>query len=205
MPNRTKALLIAALAALALTVNVSSASAVVAKFASEKYPATLTGTQTAPHTLETVAGKLECKSATFSGILVAKSTTLTVTPAYATCTFVGAAATVAMNGCTYKFELGAMKGENESTGGGLEIICPAGKEIVVTAGLCVMKIPASLESAGFVNTVNLAGGEFELKVNIVVTYTLNNGCGKPEGKYELGKLLGNYKVKGNNGPVGVTE
>lgn len=204
MSNRIKALGVVALAILAVAVPASSASGAVAKFSSEKYPATLTGTQTSPHVFLSGAGPLSCTVAKFTGELAEKSQFVSVTPTYETCSLAGKEATVAMEGCTHKLDAGGMIGENESMGG-MQILCPAEKEIKVTSGECVIKIPPMAESLGFADFKNLEGGEFQEKLDVNLSYSVNNKCGPKEGTYNDGKTAGTYKVKGNNGPVGVAE
>lgn len=204
MSRRTKtpaALLVVAFAFAALA---STASAKVAEFASEKYAAALTGNQTGAHEFTTVAGPLKCTTAKITGNLAAQSKTVVFTPTYENCTFVGKAATVAMNGCTYTFEAGLLLNPKEAMGA-MRINCPAEKEIVVTAGECVMKIPPTAgEGPGFIDFVNIEEKEIEAKLDVApLNYSLNAKCGPKEGAYEGGKLVGPYRIKGNNGPIGV--
>jgi len=200
---RNKTLGAVVLAALVMAVNASPASAKVAEFASEKYPSVLVGTQTAPHEFLTVAGPLKCMEAKITGNLAAQAPSVSVSPSYGMCTFVGKPATVAMNGCTYRLEAGLLLNENESMGL-MKIVCPGANEIVVTAGECVMKIPPTAEAEGFVDFKNIEEKEIEAKLDVApLKYSLNNKCGVPEGNKEGGKLLGPYRIKGSNGPIGV--
>lgn len=204
MSNRLKIVGVAALATLAMAVQTSSASAVVANFASEKYNATLTGNQTAAHTLETVAGPLKCTTAKATVTITEKTTELFSTPSFAGCTFVAQTAFVLVNGCKFRFEAGAMEGENEAKNGGLEIWCEAGKSLSVTANECIMKILPTGVGIGSIDYKNVAGGAFEATANLSpIKYWLNNKCGKAEGNYENGVYNGIWKFTGNNGPVGV--
>jgi hypothetical protein len=61
---------------------------------------------------------------------------------YSGCKFLGVATTIDMNGCDYVYVAGALVGENRE--GEVEIKCPAGKEIEVTAkGCTITVIPAA--------------------------------------------------------------
>jgi len=201
MSNRIKAVVAAAAATLAMAVSASPASAQVAEFFSVAYPTNLTGTQAAPHVFASAAGPLTCKVAKFTGKLAELSTTVSVAPTYEECTLKEKEAAVAVNGCTYTLEAGQTLKEGQSEGG-MSIVCPKEKEIVVTAGECEVKIlPTAV--VGFIDFKNI-GEEFEAKANVTpINYSLNNKCGPKEGKYENGKLDGVYKVKGSEGRVGV--
>jgi hypothetical protein len=201
MSNRIKAVAAIAAATLAMAVGPSPASAQVAEFFSVAYPTNLTGTQAAPHVFASAAGPLTCKVAKFTGKLTERSATVSVAPTYEECTLKGEAAAVAVNGCTYTLEAGLILKENESEGG-MSIVCPAEKQIVVTAGKCEVKILPTA-TIGFIDFKNV-GEEFEAKANLApINYSLNNKCGPKEGEYENGKLDGVYKVKGSEGRIGV--
>src|SRR5881275_881413 len=150
MSRKINALGALALATVAFGLLAGGASAKVAEFASEKYPAVLTGTQTGVHEFKTEAGPLKCNVAKIGGNLAAQAGTVVFTPAYEMCTYVGKPAAVAINGCTYTFIAGLLLNPNESMGA-MQIKCPAEKEIVVTAGECVLKIPPTAgEGPGFI-------------------------------------------------------
>jgi hypothetical protein len=204
MSRRTKALGALVVVALAIGALAGTASAKVAEFASEKYPAALTGNQVGVHEFIGVAGPLRCMTAKVTGNLAAQSKTVVFAPSYENCTFVGKPAAVAINGCTYTFEAGLLLNPKEAMGA-MKILCPTEKEIVVTAGECVMKIPPTAgEGPGFIDFINVEEKEIEAKLDVApLNYSLNATCGPKEGAYEGGKLVGPYRIKGNAGPIGV--
>jgi hypothetical protein len=131
--------IVAAIMAVMAFAGVASASA--ASFRAESAPGTTTGGQKTSHVFTTDAGTVTCKNASFSGVINSTTEATTeVTPSYSECTafgFVGA--TVAMNGCTYKFN--SPTGSAGTYTGTTSIICPSGKEIVVTAsGVCTVRL-----------------------------------------------------------------
>jgi hypothetical protein len=85
-------------------------------------------------------GTIECKKATFTGtsFVTSPQKTVTVTPAYSECTFLGISNVVVnTNGCTYTF--------NQPTGTGpftgtVNINCPAGKKISFEASGCKIEV-----------------------------------------------------------------
>jgi hypothetical protein len=191
-----------ALAALALSLMAASASAKVAEFASEKYPAEITSEMPGEQVFTIKAGKIKCKSATFSGKLAAQAGSLVVSPGYGLCTAFGQAAAVNNGGCTYKLIAGLMAEPNEAMGL-MTIGCPAGAALtftVVALG-CKVEIPPA-EEIGFVDYLN-SKAVLNVSFNIQFDYVLNNKCGVPEGKYEDGIYTGKVTLKGNAGPIGV--
>jgi hypothetical protein len=88
---------------------------------------TLTGKQTTTNVLKTNVGSTECEEATFTGTTVTPSSTVSVTPVYNKCKSLGFPAIIHMNGCTYLLHVGA------GTTGTADLVCPAGKDVVVTA------------------------------------------------------------------------
>jgi hypothetical protein len=134
MMRKFKTLGLAMVAVLAMSAVVASAAS--AQFTANAYPTTGTATSALGNDVFTVDGSsVEC-AGHFEGTLKEASTTLTVTPTYSNCKAFGfASATVAMNGCDYLFhDVGS------NTAGQVSVHCPAGKNIVITAGNCVVDV-----------------------------------------------------------------
>jgi hypothetical protein len=103
-----------------------------AGFEAESYPATFSGSS-AWQQFAMEGGSLECE-ASFTGSASGLSNTLSLAPTYTNCKAFGfASATVSTNGCTLVY--GAPSGS-------FGIACPAGNAITVSAGNCVVRIPA---------------------------------------------------------------
>jgi len=111
-----------------------------AVFQADQYPATLSGQQTAGDPLSLgveAGGTLTCESITASGALAAEGATMSLAPAYSVCRLFGLnGTTVTLNGCEYAFHAGSVAADT------MDIVCPAGKTITVSAGNCGMSIPA---------------------------------------------------------------
>ncbi len=204
MSNQIKALVVLAVAAFAMAIGTSSASAAISEFASEKYATNLTGQQTNEHVFKTKTGEIKCKIAQLTGTLAAKSPTVSLTPSYAMCNLGGLAATVTMNGCTFKMEAGLEVGGGGASLGGMTLVCAGGNQVVIKIVNCEIKIPGQ-EPLGFIDYKNNAG-EQELEVNFDVglfDYSLSANCLAAPGNYEDGLLKGKSTIKGSNGPFGV--
>jgi hypothetical protein len=133
MLRHLKALCLASVAVFALTA-VASASA--SEFKSENATSTfMHGVQIGSgDVFHTNAGNVTCTSATYAGTQAgASSTTATVAPTYSGCTGFLISATIHMNGCEYKFEEPTVTTAGVTYHGAIEIVCPEGKEITVTA------------------------------------------------------------------------
>jgi len=177
--------LVAVLAMSAVAASMASADA----FTSEKSPVLLTGKQIAPgDVFTTTAGTVKCKEVSYKATTGTPTTTISATPTYPAktasgeqnCTGFGFPAEVTTNGCTYLFHLGA------ATTGTLDIVCPAEKEITVTAvsagtDKCIVHVPAQVGLATI--TYRNSGGslstrELEVEANIGgLTYTHTEGTG----------------------------
>jgi len=103
MTRTLKLIGLLALAMVALTAAASSAQAV--EFHAEEAPVTITGEQEEAHKFTSRAGTISCNKATFHGETEAVTTsTLTISPAYSGCTFLGVVGVpVNMGGCDYVF------------------------------------------------------------------------------------------------------
>jgi hypothetical protein len=132
--------LIAALAMSAVAVNTASADLLYG----ETTPATLTGSQEGTDVLWVHGGFVNCATVKYTGTTTAFGMSqITVTPSFSGCTFAGLAAKISMNECDYllRFYIAA-----EDTTGAIDIQCPFGKEITITAPSlgtpkCIVHIP----------------------------------------------------------------
>lgn len=113
------------------------------------YPVTIHGSSTAGQKFTTEAGAVECKSSTFHALVSAEekeTSKLTLTPTYKECkaSFLGVAATIEMEGCTYVLHL-AEKVSADNYRAYTDISCSAGKSIKIVAGTCKAEIKAQTE------------------------------------------------------------
>lgn len=129
------------LIAVALVAAFASA-AQASTFTAEKYPATIEGTQVGQHVFSIENGlTVKCEKATFHGTLSAASTTITMSPTYTVCTAFGFLnATVNFNGCKYLFHAGEEVAADKHAGS-VDIVCPAGGFIAISASTCETQIP----------------------------------------------------------------
>ncbi len=198
--------LVAALAINAVAVGMASADVLT----SEKSVTTLTGTQEGEDVFEVDGGKVTCTHVTYSGTLTASSSSsVTVTPTYTGCTFVGLAATVTMNGCDYLVTINSAVG---NTTGNVDIVCPTGNEVTVTApsigtAKCIVHVPPQNNLTTSTGT-NLTGAgttkELTLDINITnISYSQTKGTaetGNCETKDNTtgGKYTGKALITGEN-------
>jgi len=110
----------------------------------ESYPVTLTGNEDGtPGIAVTHGGEIKCTTVKVQGTLKEASTTITLTPSVSGCTFAGLSATANFNGCDFLVHI---DGEGKTTGS-VDAVCPAGKEITLTApsvgtAKCILHAPA---------------------------------------------------------------
>jgi hypothetical protein len=133
MIRKFKTLGIAMVAVLALSAVVASAAS-AANFTASKYPTAGTAESALGNDdFKTEAGSVECKAHFLTGSLSEPAASITVTPTYTGCKAFGFLnATVNMNGCDYTFY----------TTGVVDVKCPAGKSIIITASTCETTVPA---------------------------------------------------------------
>jgi len=116
---------------------VAASAASADTLTSESSPVRITAKETGSGFVWTfTAGTVKCKEATYTAASVATpTTTATMTPSYPAkttggeqnCTGFGFPAEINTNGCVYRSTIGA------ATTGNMEISCPEGKEITITA------------------------------------------------------------------------
>jgi hypothetical protein len=178
MSRKLKMLGLAFVAVLALAALLSSAAS-AANYTASSYPTTGTAESALGNdVLTTEAGKVECKSH-FEGTLSSASSSLTVVPKYTGCKAFGfLEATVTMNSCDYPFT--EPTGSSDSYSANLDISCPFGKVIEVTAGTCKMTIGAQTGLSSVAITNNTGAGDVTVKANVTeIHYTVTQdgfGC-----------------------------
>ena len=145
-----KMLSLAALAAMA--VSALTASAASANFRAAEAGGKIHGKQTVKHVFKVEGDAVECKAAEFEGPIQATSQeTVLVSATYKECIAFGfPSATVNMNGCEYEFNQPTETGENQFEGT-TSLVCPEGKEVVMTAGTCEAKVPGYQTETEHVN------------------------------------------------------
>jgi hypothetical protein len=133
MIRKIKTLGIAVVAVLALSAVVASAAS-AANFTASSYPTSATAASAIGNDdFKTEAGSVECKGHFHVGPLSAASETVTVVPTYSECRAFGFLnATVHMNECDYTFY----------TSGSVDLNCPTGKAVAITASTCEVQIGA---------------------------------------------------------------
>jgi hypothetical protein len=189
MIRNLKVLGLGIMAVLAMSaVAASAASADI--FTSESSPVRITSKESGSGLVWTfTAGTVKCKEASYTASSVVMPTsTVTMTPSYPAktaggeqnCTGFGFPAEINTNGCVYKSTIGG------TTTGNMEILCPEGKEITVTAvsaGItkCVVHFGSqtfigitTYSNTGFGTTREIEDSTFGVKV---VKYKHTAGAG----------------------------
>jgi hypothetical protein len=155
---------IALVALVAMSIVVPSLAA-AREFTADSYPATLRETGHSGETAEqitTTAGNIACKVTAHHGTLSGPATAITMRPSFSECTAFGFPATVDVNECNYVLNVQA--GASEI--GDLDISCPSGKTITVTAisagtVKCTVHIAAQSDISGTVKYTNVGSGSTE--------------------------------------------
>ena len=157
-----------------------------------------------------------CKTIAFSGALTAAATSLTTNPLTSECRAFGfLTSTVLLNGCQYRFNVGA--GEKDNFAGTVDLVCPAGKMIQIQASTCEVQIPPQ-NGLGPIEYENLTEETKEIpKPSVAVyfeitslTYTkTKDGLACPlagTGTSNIGVILGSVFAHAESGgfPVSLT-
>lgn len=176
------------------------------KFEAEAVPATLTGKLDGSLVVKTTAGVMECKESSFTGSQTEKAKVeFELTPTYAGCTALGLTGTVDMNECKYRFTATKIEALTKREGS-MDIICPAGKEITITAtagevNKCTIHVPpqSGLRTITYTNVGAGAAREITIDVNlttIAYAHTAGTGIGKcTTGAAENGTMETTISVK----------
>ncbi|HEX3293625.1 MAG TPA: hypothetical protein VHR38_07785 [Solirubrobacterales bacterium] len=145
--NRKITTLGVVLASVFATSVIGASAAFAQEFHSAVHPQSIHGTPTTAHVFTTNAGTFTCKKITFSGTTSgATSTTMTLAPDYNECTAFGFInVPIHENGCDFKFS-------SHVPPGTVEILCPTGKVIEITAPFCTTTIgPQHLTGMTYAN------------------------------------------------------
>lgn len=184
--------------ALTLSVNVGTASAATAYFVPFSYPVTLTGDEVE---IANFSQEMFC-APYFSGeITTSKAASVSITPksgGLMSCWLGEASANLAMEGCSYTFIAGVLTASGAE--GSRQIVCPSGKEIKITAGECVVKIPPTPEPVGpfyYSQRGTFEDGYVEAEYEGPLTYWQNSKCGGSEGVHSA-TLKGGYIIRSTN-------
>jgi hypothetical protein len=113
-----------------------------AVFTYQQYPLTVHGENPAGDTtFTTEAGSVVCDRTLTSGLLgEAIGQTLSLTPTLTNCKAFGfASATVSTEGCSYLYHI-TTKLSEDSYQASMDVVCPTGKSIKVTAGNCKVEV-----------------------------------------------------------------
>ncbi len=170
MIRKLKFLGLTLVAALSISsVAASTASADV--LTTEATPTTLTGAQEGTDVQGVAGGPIKCTTIKYTGTLSSGiSSSFTLAPTYSGCTFVGLSATINMNGCVEKYNINPAAG---NTTGTTDIVCPAGKEITITAPSvgtpkCIIHYPpqTGLAPLSYVNVGSTTTREITATLNI---------------------------------------
>lgn len=193
---------------------VAAASASADDFTSEESPVTLTGNQdSGTDKFTTTAGTVSCTNVSYHGTTTAPTTTIKVKPTYSGCTGFGFPATIHMNECEYALTLTEPAAGVGPTTTTVEVLCPTGKEITITAisaGVtkCIVHVPAQKGPSGTTGLKHIewanvgSGATRELTGNITITgltykHTEGTGVGKcTTGHSETGTYDGKVTVTG---------
>jgi hypothetical protein len=218
MTRNIKALGLALVAVFAMSA-VAASSASALHFVSGAGIAKVDGAQVGVNVFTANGSPIECDEATFSGTVVATTTTeQTITPTYKKCRFASKTenATVDMNGCAFILTI-----PNEAdVHNPLHIECPTGagaithngvantKAIVITTpGVCEITIPEQTPTGGGVTyAAGTSGGRKDITVNATISgihYTTHGLCQSISGKateftWADGTYAGQITLNGTN-------
>lgn len=203
MIRNFKALGLAFVAIFAMSA-VAASAASAHEFHSEGTPTIFSGGQTTTNVFETGNGaKVECSTATFQGTATGTEVdSVTVTPKYSGCTFLGEAATVTTNDCAYILD----SDTNASGDAAVEVECAAGNTIEVNAaGLCTLKIGAQTVGGGVHYTNENSGSTRSVVVETTAKEIKYSKTGafcflvSGDGKYTGNVTVSGYVDNGNSG------
>lgn len=187
MTRRMKTLGVATAAALCL-IAISASAAQASQFHTQgsKYPAAITGVQTAAQTMRfhVVSGnpnEFKCNTLSLSGTLAAASSTLTVHPTYGgECKLFGAAAVINTANCDYVFHTGAETAMDKYAGT-MDIECSAGGSISIVSNACEITIPPQngLTGITFVDLTAEGAVTVEFQIGAFSYTVVKDGAGCP--------------------------
>ena len=183
--------------------SLAAATASADKFTAASYPAQLTGSKdgTFQDEFVTTSGVVKCTTPTYKASIAEGSSSVTASAEYTGCTAFGFPAIIHMNECTYKFNILG----GSSTEGDADLVCPAGKEVTVTAigagtVKCTIHVPGQADIGGVVVYTTIGAGETQevtLDANLTdIDYTHTPGTGVGACTPGGGANNGTLKAKG---------
>ncbi len=167
---RISALALAVVLAMSAMVAAGASAEAPFKFKSESASTNLTGKQHAANdVLRVHTGTVSCNDVTYLGSMVGTETSeFSLTPSYSGCVAFGLASSIDVNGCSYRFKAGTKVGANYE--GSVDVVCPTGKQIEVTAPGCTVTVK-SQNGLGSVTYTNVGAGATR---EITVDLNINN-------------------------------
>lgn len=163
---------------------------------------TITGTETANDHLDLVlaslGGEIGCKKSSYSLTSASETAQVTiVSPTYEECTTTGTedGIAVAVNGCTYRFDVVA--GSTSETEQKVDLVCPAGKSLSVLHANCFMRVlPQNDIGKITYTTVEEAGDHaITMDVNAELKIEVEFGACTMLGTSQTATLKGSVLVK----------
>jgi len=145
MTRKLKVFGLVLVAICSMSAMIASAAQAVPQFTAGTYPATVTGSGGEKAGEKFTLGaaddnvSVECNTSEYHGVLAEASSTLEVTPHYTNCKAFGFLnATVTVEGCKYVFH--ATEKSGTSYKAHVDVVCPAGKSIKISAGTCTTEV-----------------------------------------------------------------
>jgi hypothetical protein len=173
MGHKFKKLGVSLVAVLALSLAITSLAA-AAQFTASSYPASAIKEGSSEYgTVTTEGGSVECEHGSASATLSAASSTLTITEgAVSGCKAFGFSGATVTNGeCSVLIHITGGSGDTYT--GSSDLLCPAGKAIVTTAGTCKMETKPQNGSVTITLTNNTGEGTVGVKLKTAnVAYTV---------------------------------
>lgn len=185
------------------------ASAFANEFKLTSYPGEVLAHATQEQVFTVEGGKLVCKKASFGPKTVSgASSELHMSASYTECEGIGSngaksPATVKMNECEYDFHAGSGTSPSKSVGT-VDVVCPSGHEIEITAATCTTKVPAQTGLASM-EYILLSSGKAEV-IPLVkgIKYTTTSGlfCPLKGGTFSNGTYKGATEAEASvGGPI----
>ncbi len=171
------------------------------EFTAEKYPATVTGTQSANHQFKFFGTTVNCPEAAFHGNLGGPQQSLTVGAKYSGCsTPNGSPVVVKMTSCDYVFHAGETL-EADVVDGSLDIHCDnAGDGIFFeeAANGCVVKLLPQNTLTTLRYTNHKLAKDFDVDIELAnMKYNQNGNCFGGAGMFFNGSYTGKSTITGD--------
>lgn len=193
MASKLRKLGLGVVASIALSAMAAATAAAEAfDFEAEAVPVTIKAVQPASEedVLTTTVGKMSCSEVTYTGSQSGyEATTVEVEPKYAGCVASGIPSTFQANGCKYRFHAETVEGGKRE--GAVDVVCPAGKEMLVTASLfgtvkCSIHVPSQNGLKSVTYTQTGSGTTREIRADLSLsgikyTHTAGSGFGACSG------------------------